>query len=139
MANTAFRGSRAKALFAGLAAHSVVALEKPATSAIGLVLAASGHAGGWPIPRGGSQRIAGALASYFLSLGGTIETHAEVETLDSLPLARAVLLDTTPRQVVRIASTRLPEGYKRRLSRFSYGPGVFKIDWALSGLSLIHI
>jgi phytoene dehydrogenase-like protein len=98
-----------------------------------LVLAASGHAGGWPIPRGGSQRIAEALASYFRSLGGTIETSAEVETLDSLPPARAVLLDVTPRQVVRIASTRLPENYKRRLSSFSYGPGVFKIDWALSG------
>jgi phytoene dehydrogenase-like protein len=128
-----FKGNRAKALFAGLAAHSIVALEKPATSAIGLVMAASGHAGGWPIPRGGSQRIAEALASYFRSLGGTIETHAEVETLDSLPPARAVLLDVTPRQAVRIAATRLPESYKRRLSGFSYGPGVFKIDWALSG------
>ena len=133
LANTAFKGSRAKALFAGLAAHSVVALEKPASSAIGLVLAASGHAGGWPIPRGGSQRIAEALASYFRSLGGTIEISAEVETLDSLPPARAVLLDVTPRQAVRIASTRLPESYKRRLRSFSYGPGVFKVDWALSG------
>jgi phytoene dehydrogenase-like protein len=128
-----FKGSRAKALFAGLAAHSIVALEKPATSAIGLVMAASGHAGGWPIPRGGSQRIAAALASYFRSLGGTIETGAEVETLDSLPPARAIMLDVTPRQAVRIAATRLPESYKRRLSGFSYGPGVFKIDWALSG------
>jgi len=133
LANTVFKGSRAKALFAGLAAHSVVALEKPATSAIGLVLAAAGHAGGWPIPRGGSQRIAAALASYFRSLGGTIETNAEVETLDDLPPARAIMLDVTPRQVLRIAATRLSESYKRRLSRFSYGPGVFKIDWALSG------
>jgi phytoene dehydrogenase-like protein len=133
LANTLFQGSRAKALFAGLAAHSIVALDKPATSAVGLVLGASGHAGGWPIPRGGSQRIAEALASYFRSLGGIIETSAEVETLDSLPAARAVLLDLTPRQIVRIASNRLPESYQRRLSSFSYGPGVFKIDWALSG------
>ena len=133
LTDIAFRGSRARALFAGLAAHSVVALDRPATSAVGLVLAAAGHAGGWPLPRGGSQQIAEALASYFRSLGGTVETGAPVETLESLPPSRAVLLDLTPRQVIRIASQRLPENYKRSLARFSYGPGIFKIDWALAG------
>ena len=133
LAKTRFRGKRAKAFFSGLAAHCVVALDKPATSAIGLVLAASGHAKGWPIPHGGSQQISASLSSYFQSLGGTIETNAEVDSLDSLPSARAVLLDITPRQVMRIASSRLPKSYRRRLSTFAYGPGVFKIDWALSG------
>jgi phytoene dehydrogenase-like protein len=133
LARAAFRGSRARALFAGLAAHSIAPLDAPGTSAIGLVLAAAGHTHGWPIPRGGSQQISEALASRFRSLGGTIETNTPVETLESLPPARAVLLDLTPRQVVQVAAKRLPDGYKRALSRFRYGPGVFKIDWALAG------
>jgi phytoene dehydrogenase-like protein len=133
LSKAAFRGGRARALFDGLASHSIVALEKPGTSAIGLVMAAAGHAGGWPLARGGSQQIAAALASYFHSLGGTIETSAPVETLESLPPARAVLLDVTPRQAVQIASKSLPPQYLRTLGRFGYGPGVFKIDWALSG------
>ncbi len=133
LADVVFRGSRARALFAGLAAHSMVGLDRPATAAFGLALAAAGHAGGWPLPRGGSQQITQALASYFRSLGGTVETGAPVETLESLPPARAVMLDLTPRQVIRVASQRLPENYKRRLSRFAYGPGIFKIDWALAG------
>ncbi|HEV2273003.1 MAG TPA: NAD(P)/FAD-dependent oxidoreductase [Acidobacteriaceae bacterium] len=132
LARTSFRGERARALFAGLAAHSIVSLEEPATSAIGLVLAAAGHAAGWPIPRGGSQRIAEALASYLRSLGGTIETDAPVDNLDGLPPARAILFDVTPRQLLRIAGSRMPERYMRSLSRFAYGPGVFKIDWALA-------
>jgi phytoene dehydrogenase-like protein len=132
LARVAFRGQRARALFAGLASHSIVALQEPATAAIGLVLAAAAHAGGWPVPRGGSQRIADALAACFRSLGGAIETSAQVEAIDSLPTSRAVLLDLTPRQVMRVASTRLPASYLRSLGRFSYGPGIFKIDWALS-------
>ncbi|MES1256915.1 MAG: NAD(P)/FAD-dependent oxidoreductase [Acidobacteriota bacterium] len=132
LAKSVFRGERARAFFAGLAAHSIMPLEEPATAAIGLVLAAAGHAAGWPIPRGGSQRIADALAGYFRSLGGTIETGAEVDSIESLPPARAVLLDLTPRQVMRVAARRLPANYLRGLERFSYGPGVFKIDWALS-------
>jgi phytoene dehydrogenase-like protein len=129
----AFRGGRARGFFAGLAAHSIVALDKPATSAIGLVLAAAGHAVGWPLPRGGSQRIADALASYFCSLGGVIETSAPVQTLDELPQSKAILFDVSPRQLVRIAGSRLPKEYSRSLSNFSYGPGVFKVDWALAG------
>jgi phytoene dehydrogenase-like protein len=132
LARARFKGKRAQALFAGLSAHSIVPLDKPGTSAIGLVMAAAGHAVGWPCPRGGSQQIANALASYLRSLGGIIETNAPVDSLDGLPAARAVLLDLTPRQVIRIAGPRLSGRYKNRLSRFSYGPGVFKIDWALA-------
>ena len=132
LAKSAFRGSRARALFAGLAAHSIVALDQPGTSAIGLVLAA-GHAAGWPIPRGGSQQITEALASYLKSLGGSIETHSPVDAIESLPPARALLLDLTPRQLLKIAASRLAPGYLRSLRRFAYGPGVFKIDWALDG------
>jgi len=132
LARSAFRGFRARGLFAGLAAHSIVPLDKAGTSAIGLVMALAGHAVGWPLPRGGSQRIANALASYLRTLGGVIETNAPVESLASLPEARAVLLDVSPRQLVRIAGSRLPSAYRTRLSRFRYGPGIFKIDWALS-------
>jgi phytoene dehydrogenase-like protein len=128
-----FHGDRAKALFAGLACHSIVPLEKVASSAIGLVMAAAGHACGWPIPRGGSQHITEALASCLRSMGGTIETDARVESVDSLPPARAVLFDLSPRQVARIAVNRLPDNYLKSLRRFAYGPGVFKVDWALAG------
>ena len=128
-----FREDRAKALLAGLAAHSIVPLEKWGSVAIGLVMAATGHAVGWPIPRGGAQQIANALASYFQSLGGAIETNSPVDSVENLPSARAVLFDLTPRQILGIASKRLPEKYQRRLARFAYGPGVFKIDWALAG------
>jgi phytoene dehydrogenase-like protein len=133
LGNFVFRGGRAKALFAGLAAHSIVPLEQVASSAIGLVMAASGHACGWPIPRGGSQQITEALAACLRSLGGTIETDAPVDTVDSLPPSRALLFDLTPRQVARIAGHRLPQGYLKSLRRFAYGPGVFKVDWALAG------
>jgi phytoene dehydrogenase-like protein len=129
----AFRGDRAKALFAGLACHSIVPLDKLATSVIGLVMAAAGHAVGWPIPRGGSQQITEALASCLRSLGGVIETGMRVESIESLSSSRAVLFDLSPSQVARIATNRLPGGYASKLQRFRYGPGIFKIDWALSG------
>jgi phytoene dehydrogenase-like protein len=128
-----FRGDRAKALFAGLAAHSIMPLENLASSAIGLVMAASGHACGWPIPRGGSQQISEALASCLRSMGGSIETNAPVDSVDSLPPSGAVLFDLSPRQVARIAANRLPQGYLKSLRRFAYGPGIFKVDWALAG------
>ena len=133
LARSWFVDEPAKALLAGLAAHSILPLEFWATSAVGLVLGLAGHAVGWPIVRGGSQNLAEALASYLRSLGGEIVTGWRVESLDELPPARAVLLDVTPRQVVRIAGHRLPSGYVRRLGRFRYGAGVFKLDWALSG------
>jgi phytoene dehydrogenase-like protein len=132
LTNLCFRGERAKALFAGLACHAVVPLDKLATSAIGLVMAAAGHAVGWPIPRGGSQQITEALASCLRSLGGVIETDARVQSTDSLPPSRAILFDLSPSQVVRIAANRLPKAYADKLRRFRHGPGIFKIDWALS-------
>jgi phytoene dehydrogenase-like protein len=127
-----FQGEHAKGLFAGVAAHSIAPLEWMATSAFGLVLGASAHAGGWPVARGGSQKLADALVSILRSLGGEIETNARVESLDELPPAKAILCDVTARQLVKLAGHRLPEGYKKRLQAFRYGPGVHKVDWALS-------
>lgn len=127
-----FRGERARALFAGLASHSITSLELAGSSAIGLVMAITAHAVGWPLPRGGSQQIANALAGCLRSLGGAIETSAPVNGIDDLPSARAILFDLSPRQVLRIARRRLPVNFARRLSRFAYGPGIFKIDWALA-------
>lgn len=128
-----FRTEPARALIAGLAGHSFLRLEQAPSAAVGLVLAIAGHAVGWPLPRGGAQRIADALASYLRSLGGEIVTGRRVESIDELPPARAVLLDVTPRQVLRLAGHRLPARYRRQLERYRYGPGVFKVDWALDG------
>ena len=133
LANAWFEDDPARALLAGLAAHSGLPLERPTTAAIGLMLGLAGHAVGWPLPRGGSQAIAEALASYFRALGGEVETGWRVDSIDELPRARAILLDVTPRQVVAMAGHRLPAGYRRRLERFRYGPGAFKLDWALDG------
>jgi phytoene dehydrogenase-like protein len=132
LAHTWFDGEHAKALFAGVAAHSIAPLEWMATSAFGLVLGTSAHAGGWPVARGGSQKLADALASILRSLGGEIELQAPVESLDALPPAKAILCDVTARQLVKLAGSRLPEGYRKRLQAFRYGPGVHKVDWALS-------
>jgi phytoene dehydrogenase-like protein len=133
LARSWFDDDPAKALIAGLAAHAILPLEYWSTSAVGLVLGLAGHAVGWPIVRAGSQRLSEALASYFRSLGGDVITGWRIETLDELPSSRVVLLDVTPRQVVRIAGHRLPSGYLRHLGRFRYGAGAFKLDWALSG------
>lgn len=127
-----FQTDRARSLFAGIAAHSGVELTRSPTAAFGLLLSAAAHAVGWPVARGGSQRIADALASFLVSLGGAIEVGAPVRSLDDLPPTRAVLLDVTPRQVLEIAGKRLPNRYRRALERFRYGVGVFKIDWALT-------
>lgn len=128
-----FREAPARGLLAGLAAHSCLPLERPPTAAIGLVLAALGHTVGWPIPRGGAQRIADAMAAYLRAIGGEIATGRRVERLDDLPEAKAVLCDITPRQLISLAGNRLPSDYRRALDRYRYGPGVFKMDWALSG------
>ena len=133
LARAWFGDEPAKALIAGLAAHSILPLELWSTSAVGLVLGLAGHAVGWPIVRGGSQNLSEALASYLRSLGGEIVTGWRVQSLDELPAARAILLDVTPQQVVRMAGHRLSKGYIRRLQGFRYGAGVFKLDWALSG------
>ena len=132
-ANGLFTGERARALFAGCAAHGILPLHQAATASFGLVFLAVGHVHGWPIARGGSQKIADALASHLRSLGGEIETRAPVTSLDELPSARAVLCDVTPRQLIRLAGERLPARYRRALERFRYGPGAFKVDFALDG------
>ena len=133
LARQLFRGERTRALFAGLSAHSMLPMEQPPSAAFGLMLAIAGHALGWPIPRGGSQQIVEALAAYLRSLGGEIVTGVEVKNLRQLPTSHVVLCDITPRQLVRIAGEQLPESYQRALLRYRYGPGAFKIDYALDG------
>jgi phytoene dehydrogenase-like protein len=133
LARVAFREPAARALFAGLAAHSMVGLGRPLSSSFGLVLGMLAHSVGWPFARGGSGRIADALVAEAAALGVEIVTDSPVRTLADLPPARAILLDVTPRQVVEIAGDRLPAAYRRSLSRFRYGPGIFKVDWALDG------
>jgi phytoene dehydrogenase-like protein len=132
LAEGRFHGQRARALFGGLAAHSCLPLEQIPSAAVGLMLGIAGHAVGWPIARGGSQQISSALAAYLQSLGGTIECGRRITSLDELPSARAVLVDVTPRQLLSIAGTRLSVRDQRRLGKFRYGPGAFKLDWALS-------
>jgi phytoene dehydrogenase-like protein len=131
LANHWLQAAPGRALFAGMAAHAIQPLERPMTSAIGLVMGILGHSVGWPLPRGGSQQIAYALAGYLRSLGGEIQTGRHVTSLQELPPSRAVLLDLTPRQFLQIAGERLPPGYRRQLQNFRYGPGVFKVDYAL--------
>lgn len=128
-----FRTTEARGLWAGMAAHSTQPLSNATTAAIGLVLMTVGHLRGWPVPKGGSQAIADALAAYFVSLGGKIETNMHVTSLDQLPSSRAVLLDVTPRQLLQIAGHRFSSLYKWQLEKYRYGMGVFKIDWALDG------
>jgi phytoene dehydrogenase-like protein len=131
LAKVAFSRAKARGMFAGLAGHSTLPLESPVSAAFGMLLAACGHAVGWPFPRGGAQHIADALASYLCTLGGKIETGARVNSLDELPPARAVLCEITPRQLLKIGGKRLPDWYRRKLERFRYGSGAFKVDWAL--------
>lgn len=133
LAGSVFRGERARALFAGLAGHSIQSLSKLPTAAFGLVLGTSGHAAGWPVAKGGSQKIVDALAQYFLSLGGKIVTGQPIEDIEELPSARVVLFDVSPRQLLDIAGKRFPEGYRRQLRKYRYGPGVYKLDYALDG------
>ena len=120
-----------RGLFGGMAAHSIQPLSNIATSAFALVLMATGHTGDWPIPEGGAQKIAEALSSYFISIGGKIELNFSVRSLEQLPSSHAVLFDTTPRQLLQIAGHRFSSLYKWQLERYRYGMGVFKIDWAL--------
>ncbi len=128
-----FRGDAARALLGGCAAHSFLPLERAGSASFGLVLAIAGHAIGWPCAKGGSGAIIEALAGYFRALGGTIRTSTPVRSMGDIPSSRAVLFDVTPRQLADIAGDALPPSYTRRLRRFRYGPGVFKVDWALDG------
>ena len=133
LACNTFSGQRARALFAGLAAHSALPLDRAPSALFGVALGLIGHAVGWPIPRGGAQQISNALAAHLTRLGGRIFTKTRVESIAQLPPARAILADVTPRQLLRIAGDRLPGFYRHKLERYRYGPGAFKMDWALEG------
>jgi phytoene dehydrogenase-like protein len=128
-----FRGARARAVLAGCAAHSILPLERPLTAAVGMIFALAAHVESWPVAAGGSRSIAEALASYFRQLGGRIETGRFVRRLADLPPARVVLFDTSPAQLADVCESLLPPRYVRRLRRYRYGPGAFKLDWALDG------
>jgi phytoene dehydrogenase-like protein len=132
LARTVFATERARALFAGCAAHSIAPLERMPTAAFGLILLATAHLFGWPFPRGGSQRIADALVSVLHELDGDVVTGAAVDLLDEID-APTVVCDVVPRELLRLAGDRLPGGYARRLARFPHGPGAFKVDFALDG------
>ena len=133
VAESRFDTEAARALLAGAGAHSILPLELLASASFAIVLLLMAHVGGWPFPRGGSQAIADALAQRLRSLGGEIETGHEVTSLRELSRADLVLCDVTPRQLVTLAGDSLPRSYRRRLEAWRYGPGVFKVDYALAG------
>lgn len=128
-----FKTKEAQGLWAGMTSHAVLPLSYLSTSAIGLVLTAVGHIHGWPIPKGGSQNLADALAAHFVALGGKIETNRPVTSLSDLPSAKAVLFDVSPKQLLEIAGYKFSSIYKWQLKRYQFGMGVFKVDWALDG------
>ncbi len=133
LARLAFAGNRAPALLAGMAAHAMRPLSAPGTAGFALVLMALGHAVGWPIARGGSQRLADAMRSLLESLGGQVQTGREVRSLGELADASVVLFDVSPRQLLALCGEQLPPRYRSALGRYRYGPGVFKLDYALAG------
>jgi phytoene dehydrogenase-like protein len=133
LARERFQGPRGRALLAGLCAHSILPLDLLPSAAIGLMLGLAGHACGWPFPRGGAQALTDALVAELRSLGGELELERRVERLDELPEEALVFFDTGPQAMARIAGEALPHAYVQKLQRFRYGPGVFKLDWALSG------
>ena len=128
-----FRTPQARALFAGSAAHSFLPLEHTGSASFGLALMLAGHATGWPAAKGGSVAIVRAMASYLKSLGGEIRTGHPVRSMRDVPDSRVVLFDVTPRQLADIAGDALPSRYVNKLRRYRYGPGAFKVDWALDG------
>jgi phytoene dehydrogenase-like protein len=131
IARKCFREPRARALFAGYAAHSILPLDRLPSGAFGLMLGITAHSAGWPFAAGGSQSIADALASHLKSLGGEIITGKSIESVDQLPPAKAILFDLTPRQLLKVVQTRIPTRFRAKLASFRYGPGVCKVDWAL--------
>jgi phytoene dehydrogenase-like protein len=136
LARRSFQGERARALFAGLAAHSFLGLEQPFSASFGLVMAATAHAVGWPIPRGGAQAITDALIAHLRSLGGVVQTATPIERIEDVGPVAVAMCDTTPRQLLRLAGQRLHSRFhsidRRRFARFRPGPGIFKVDYALS-------
>ncbi|MBW2387328.1 MAG: NAD(P)/FAD-dependent oxidoreductase [Deltaproteobacteria bacterium] len=132
-ANGLFENHRARALFAGCAGHSVLSLDHWMTTALGMIFCLTAHVENWPVARGGSRAIGQALSGYLKSLGGEIECDRHITSLEQLPETRAVLFDLSPKAVTEIAGEQLPNRYRKRLGRYRYGPGTFKIDWALDG------
>lgn len=132
-ARRSFDGDRARALFMGMAAHSLLTMEEVISASFGIVLGLTGHHVGWPFPKGGAQSIANALIGYLQSLGGEVVTGHRVEHIDELPRASRYLFDTSPLALARIAGRWLPEDYREQLRRYRYGPAVFKLDFALDG------
>jgi len=132
LARSHFKGERAQALIAGLGAHSLMTLDSRFSASFALMLGSLGHAVGWPLASGGSQKIADALASCLSALGGSIRTNQLVVSLDQLPQARILLFDVTPKQLIEITGPPLNEKHAKRLRAHRCGPGVFKVDWALS-------
>jgi phytoene dehydrogenase-like protein len=128
-ARSHFKGRRAQALFGGVSTHSILPLESTASSAVGLILLAAGHSGGWPILRGGAQSLTNVLIRHLVELGGTVVTSHEITRM---PQADLVLADLTPHQLLRLQDLELAPPYIEKLKRFRYGPGAFKIDYALS-------
>jgi phytoene dehydrogenase-like protein len=133
IAKSYFKSDRGRALFAGMAAHSMMKLESMVTGAFGLMLGMLAHAVGWPLARGGSQQVANALASYLEELGGEIVTNRNIISMDELPDAQAVFFDLAPKGMLQIAGDRFPERYRSQLESYRHGPGVCKVDWALDG------
>ncbi len=133
LARSRFTSERARGFFAGLSAHSILPLDKRPSAAFGMILAMLGHAAGWPVPKGGSQQIADATAGYLKSIGGEIRTGVDVQSMADVPPAHNVLFDITPRQLLEIAGDRFSRPYRRQLERYRYGPGIFKLDYALDG------
>jgi phytoene dehydrogenase-like protein len=127
-----FSSRRTRALFAGIAAHSILPLDRALTAGVGLTLGAMCHVSGWPIPRGGAQAITNALVAHLRSLGGEVIAASRVTNIDTLPPARVVLCDLSPKPLLQIAGHRFPSSYRRLLERYRYGPAAFKVDWALS-------
>lgn len=125
--------NRAKALFAGCAGHSILPLSKRLTAAVGMMFVIQGHLATWPVVKGGTENLAVALKNYFLKLGGEIQTSFRVENFGQLPEASCYLFDTSPAQLIKIAQDQLPNSYTKKLKNYRYGPGIFKLDWALSG------
>jgi phytoene dehydrogenase-like protein len=133
LARRVFTGLRARALLGGLAAHSMIPLETSPSAGIALTLTLAAHVGGWCSPRGGAQRLTDALAGHLRSLGGELVTNTTIRSIDELPTAKAVLCDLSPRPLLEIAGHRFPPWFRRALSRYRYGMGVFKVDWAMNG------
>jgi phytoene dehydrogenase-like protein len=136
LAESTFKGEHARTAFAGLAGHSIMPLESPATASYGLVFSLSIHGNGWPLPQGGAHTITQAMAAYLQSLGGEIITSHTVTSLAELPAARAFFLDVSPRSFINILGEKKPAGYRKQPARFRYGPGVCKVDapgWPIPG------